>query len=60
MPFMWEKQVVGNTDLVSGTDWRKWKWECRICLTLVSLRWNWVIRAGGLGDAVLGLVLEVW
>jgi len=40
--------LVGNIDLVSGSDWRMWKSECRICLTLVSLGWNWVIRAGGL------------
>jgi len=42
--------LVGNIDLVSGSDWRMWKLESSICLTLVSLGWNRVIRAGGLGD----------
>jgi len=40
--------LVGNIDLVSGSDWRVWNLECRICLTFVSLGWNWMIRAGGL------------
>jgi len=46
--------LVGNIDLVSWSNLRMWKLECRICLTLDSLGWNWVIRAGGLGDAGLG------
>ena len=49
--------LVGKTDLVSGSDWSIWKWNCRFCLNLLTLGRNWMMKAGGFG-LVLGVCMS--